>query len=71
MISLSPCLRHMSAYDVNLMGKKHKYNKHREALLKTSREVDLKVNAQKTKYMLTSRHQNAWQNHNLMTDNEH
>jgi len=45
MISLSPCLRHMSAYDVNLMGKKHKYNKHREALLKTSREVDLKVNA--------------------------
>jgi hypothetical protein len=31
--------------------------------------VSLEVNAEKTKYMLMSRHQNAGQNHNIMIAN--
>jgi hypothetical protein len=34
-----------------------------------SREVDLEVNAEKTKYMLLSRHQNAGQNRDILTAN--
>jgi hypothetical protein len=38
-----------------------------EGLLEASREVGLKVNTEKTKTMVLSRHQNARQNHNLLT----
>jgi hypothetical protein len=32
-------------------------------LIDASKEAGLEVNAEKTKYMLLSHHQNAWQNH--------
>jgi hypothetical protein len=34
-------------------------------LIGASKEVGLEVNAERTKYMLLSRHQNARQNHSL------
>jgi hypothetical protein len=34
-------------------------------LINASKEVGLEVNAEKTKYMLLSRHQNAGQNHDI------
>jgi hypothetical protein len=47
------------AVDVNLLGDNI------ETLTGASKEVGLKVSAEKTKYMLLSRHQNAGQNHNI------
>jgi hypothetical protein len=44
--------------------------KNRKALLNASREVGLKVNADKIKYMLMSQHQNARQSHNSLTANK-
>jgi hypothetical protein len=41
-----------------------------EALLKDSKEVGLQANAEKTKYMVVSRHQNAGQNHSLLIANK-
>jgi len=43
--------------------------KNREALLQASREVGLEVNAEEAKCIFISLHQNAGQNHNLMTAN--
>jgi hypothetical protein len=40
------------------------------ALLVASKEIDLGVNAQKTKYMFTSREQNAEHSHNIKTGNK-
>jgi hypothetical protein len=39
--------------------------KNTETLIGASKEVGLDVNAEKTKYMLLSPHQNAGQNHNI------
>jgi hypothetical protein len=39
--------------------------KNTETLTDASKEVGLEVNAEKYKYMLLSRHQNAGQNHNI------
>jgi hypothetical protein len=36
-----------------------------ETLIDANREVDVEVNAKKTKYVLLSHHQNAGQNHNI------
>jgi hypothetical protein len=36
--------------------------KHTTTLIDANKEVGLEENAEKTKYMLLSRHQNAWQN---------
>jgi len=44
--------------------------KNTEALLEASREVDLEVNTEKTKYMVISHHQNAGQNHSSLIDNK-
>jgi hypothetical protein len=41
-----------------------------EALLEASKEVCLKVNTEKTKYMVVSNHQNIGQNHNLLISNK-
>jgi hypothetical protein len=51
------------ADDVNILGGSiHTIRKNTEALLITSKEIGLEVNAEKTKYMVMSRDQNAGQN---------
>jgi hypothetical protein len=42
----------------------------RETLLRASRDVGLEINAEKTKYMILSHHQNSGQNQNIRTANE-
>jgi hypothetical protein len=59
------------ADDVNISGGSvHAVKKNTEALVVASKEVGLKVNAEKTKYMVMSRNQNAGQNHNIKLDNK-
>jgi hypothetical protein len=48
-----------------LGGSTHTVRKNIEALLIASKEIGLEVNAEKTKYMVKSRDQNAGQNHNI------
>ena len=40
-----------------------------EALVAATREIGLEVSADKTKYMVMSRDQNAGRNHNMRIDN--
>ena len=47
----------------------HTIKKRAEALLVSSKETGLKVNAAKTKYMFMSRDQNAGRSHSMKTDN--
>jgi len=47
-----------------------KYHKDTEAHLEASREVGLEVNAEKTKYMVMSHHQNIGQTQNLLIANK-
>jgi hypothetical protein len=57
---------------VNLLGDKiNTVQKKRETLIDAFNEVGLEVNAEKTKYMLLSRHQNLGQNHNTNTANRY
>jgi hypothetical protein len=54
------------ADDMNLLGDNiDTIKKNTETLIGASKEVGLELNAEKTKYMLLSRHQNAGQNHNI------
>jgi hypothetical protein len=47
------------ADDVNLLGDNiDTIKKHTETLIDASKEIGLEINAEKTKYMLLSRHQN-------------
>jgi len=58
------------ANDANILGRSvHTIKKNTEALVIASREIGLEVNADKTKYMVTSRDQNAGRNHDIKTDN--
>jgi hypothetical protein len=41
-----------------------------ETLLEASRDIGLEINAEKTKYMIMSRHPNSGQNQNIRIDNE-
>jgi hypothetical protein len=51
---------------VNLLGDNiDTIKKNTETLIGVSKEVCLEVNAEKTKYILTSHHQNAGQNHDI------
>jgi hypothetical protein len=51
---------------VNLLGNNlATIKKNTQTLIDASKEVDLEVNTEKTKYMLLSRHQNAGQNHDI------
>jgi hypothetical protein len=43
--------------------------KNTETLIDVSEEVGLEINAEKTRYMLLSYHQNAEQNYNIKTTN--
>jgi hypothetical protein len=53
-----------------LGGSIHTINKNTEALVVTSKEIVLEVNAEKTKYTDMSRDENAGKNHNIKIDNK-
>jgi hypothetical protein len=58
------------ADDVNLLWDNiNTVKKSTEALFDASKDVVLEVNAEKTKYMLLSRHQNAGRNYNMKVAN--
>jgi hypothetical protein len=58
------------ADDVNLMGDNIDITrKNTETLIDVSKDVDLVINVEKTKYMLLSRHQNAGHNHDMKIAN--
>jgi hypothetical protein len=55
---------------VNILGRSlHAVKKNTEALVAASKETGLKINADKTKYVVMSRDQNAGRNHNIRIDN--
>jgi hypothetical protein len=53
-----------------LGGSVHAIKKNTEAVVVVSKEIGLEVNAEKTKYVVMSRNQNAGQNHNIKIDNK-
>jgi hypothetical protein len=56
--------------DANILGGSIcTYYKNTEALLVATKEIGLEVNADKTKYMVMSRDQNAGRSQNIKTDN--
>jgi len=58
------------ADDVNILGGSvHTVKENAEASIVASKEIGLEVNADKTKYMVMSRGQNAEQSHSMETDN--
>jgi len=58
------------ADDVNILGgSAHNNKENGEAMVVASKEIGLEVNADKTKYMVMSRDQNAGRSHNIKTDN--
>ena len=55
--------------DVNILGGSvHTIKKNAVALVVVSRDIRLEVNADKTKYMVMSRDQNAMRSHNMKID---
>jgi hypothetical protein len=59
------------ADDVNILGGSiHSIKKNAEDLLISSKEIGLEVNAEKIRYMVMSRNQNAEQNHKIKTDSK-
>jgi hypothetical protein len=59
------------ADDVNLLGDSiNTIKENIETLLEVSGNIGLEINAEKTKYMIMSRHQNSGQNQNTRTANE-
>jgi hypothetical protein len=59
------------ADDVNLLGDSvNTIKQNKETLLQASRNVGLKINAEKTKYMIITRHPNSGQNQNIRIANE-
>jgi len=58
------------ADDVNILGGSvHMVKENAEALVVTTKEIGLEVNADKTKYMLMSQDQNAGRSHSMKIDN--
>jgi hypothetical protein len=58
------------ADDVNILGgSMHSIKKNAVDLVIASKAIGLKVNAEKTKYMIMSRNENAGHNHNVKIDN--
>jgi hypothetical protein len=59
------------ADDVNILGgRTHSIKKNAEDLVIASKETGLEENAEKTKYIVMSRNQNAGHNHNIKMDNK-
>ena len=57
------------ADDNILGGSVHMVRENAEALIVATKEIGLEVNADKTKYMIMSRDQNAGRSHSMKTDN--
>ena len=58
------------ANDVNILGESiHALKENAEALVAAAREIGLEVSADKTKYVVMSRDQNAGRNHSVRIDN--
>jgi len=58
------------ADDVNILGgSAHTIKENTEALVVATKEIGLEVNADKTKYMIMSRNQNAGRSHSMKIDN--
>jgi len=57
------------ADDVVVGGSIHTIKENTEAVVVASKEIGLEVNADKTKYVVMSRNQNAGRSHNIMIDN--
>jgi hypothetical protein len=61
----------MYADDIDLMGDSiNTMKENSESLLEASRDIGLETNAEKTKYMIMSRHPNSGQNQNIRTADE-
>ena len=59
------------ADDVHILGGSvHTTKKNTEAFVVASNGTGLEINAEETKNTVVSRHQNAGQSHNIMTDNK-
>jgi hypothetical protein len=59
------------ADDVNLLGDSiHAIEENTETLLESSGDIGLEINAEKTKYMIISRHRSSGQNQNKRIANE-
>ena len=57
------------ADDVNILGGSvHTVKKNAETLAAAAKEIGLEVNADKTKYMVVSRHQRVGRNHSMKID---
>jgi len=55
---------------VNILGGSvHTVQGNAEALVVATKETELEANANKTKYMIMSRDQNAWRSHSMKIDN--
>jgi hypothetical protein len=59
------------AGDINLLGDSiNTIKENTDTLLEARKDAGLEINAEKTKYMIMSRHQNSGQNQNIKTANE-
>ena len=57
------------ADDVNMLGENlQTVRENSEIFIKASKDIGLEVNSEKTKYMITSRHQNVIQNQNIVIE---
>jgi len=69
-VDCAPVVDFELLYDVNILGGSiHTLKENAEASVAATREIGLEVSADKTKYMVMSRDQNAGQIHSVRTDN--